>query len=1089
MQTILGPFHPHLEEAFVEEISRFKGENPLCRLLTLVPSDLLRRRLKTLLARERRLTLVNLQILTFHQLELVLFAEANGPLPPALYEELFFEEALRQIIRAGAPGTAAFAGIEERAGGCAALWQTLRDLRDGLVDPAVAREALGEGHFAQRTSQRTSDLLELFQTLQRFCAEKNLTDRSDLEKSATAQAPQSRFLRGFHHVFYYGFYDLTQIQVEFFDAIGQHYPTTLLFPLLSSRPPHEGWNFADQFYHRYVHGRSGREPARNLIEEPGQTGALPVTFAVFDQSAQRNYRALPANWHCTLFNAFGIYDEVSAAAKEILRLVAEGLAFEEIGVVARSLDSYGITVKEVFARNQIPIAAAIEEPLVQYPLTKAAILLLNLSVKDFLRSDVIELLSSPYFQLEGRGGEGAEFRPDLWDLATRELAICKGIREWQRLERYAAKDLLLPQISTDDEPRWIKIPAAQVRVLLRIVNDLAGELTRLPALASWSHYAALWKGVLQQHLGLGQGGAEGTAIEAVIGAQIETILDQMAGLDAVRPDVSLPEFGRTLQHWLERSAVVTSPQNLRGVAVANATAVRGLKFRALFILGMNEGAFPRTIREDAFLRDRDREVLERDLGYKISQKFAAFDEEKLLFTLLINAAQDRLYCSFQRADESGRALAPSWYLVELKRALGAAGANPTKEQTIPRSLADRAHGEPFSAEDLLLPEELAIRLSLAGKETLKLIEAANLSPALYKPAIETIERLDLSTDELNEYDGMIAAIEHFRRHFLQRGLSPTGLEIYGRCPFQYLARQVIGLERLETPEESAGLSVAEYGDLGHAILKAIYQALIDGGYFTMNAPPIDTDALLASAAQRAFGQYESEHPVGYRLAWENLCESLTEIIRAVIDRDLKELRVSGYVPIGVEVPITDRFPRDWPEPLRGLTIRGRMDRIDIDPTGHRLRIVDYKFKLGANPTAADRDLRRAALRGEKLQPPIYSLLGRRWAEIHGSDASAPSVETSFFYIAPNWKDGPLSIQSFLAEDLFGKLGEEIQKTVAYLVKGIHSGRFFMQRGAHCQYCEVAEICRKNHPPSLWRAENDPIAAAHRRLHDNDLEDL
>ena len=1088
MQTILGPFHPHLEDAWVEEILRFKGEAPLCRLLTLVPSDSLRRRLKTLLTRERQLTLLNLQILTFHQLSLALFAEANGPVAPVLYEDLFLEETLRQIIRARAPGTAAFVGIEERAGGCGALWQTLRDLRDGLVDPAVAREALREGHFAQRTSQRTSDLLELFQTLQRSCSEKSISDRSNLDKSATAQVPHSRFLKQFSHVFYYGFYDLTQIQIEFFDAVAQHYPTTLLFPLLSSRPPHDGWSFAERFYQRYVQGRGGRDTARNLVDEPARTGALPVTFAVFDQSAQRTFRALPANWHCTIFNTFGVHDEVSAAAKEILRLVAEGTGFEEIGVVARSLDSYGATIKEIFARHQIPIGAAIEEPLVQFPLTKAAILLLNLPAKDYLRSDVIELLSSPYFQLGARGSEGVEFRPDLWDLTARELAICKGIREWQRLERYTAKDLLLPQISTDDEPRLIKIPAAQVRALLRIVSGLASDLTHLPPLASWSQYAAWWKGLLKQYLGIARE-ADGTGTEAMIAMQIATILDQMAGLDAVHAGVSLPDFSRTFHHWLERSSLVASPHNLRGVAVLNATAARGLKFRALFIVGMNEGVFPRTIREDAFLRDRDREVLERDLGYKISQKFAAFDEEKLLFTLLVQAAQERLYCSFQRADESGRALAPSWYLAELKRALGAEGAKQTKEATIPRSITDKTHDEPFSDENLLLPDELAIRLSLAGEETTSLVEAANLSPGLYKPGIKALERLDLSTQKLNEYDGVMAAIEDYRRHLSQSGLSPTSLEIYGRCPFQYFARQVIGLERLETPEESAGPSVAEYGDLGHAILKTTYQELIDGGYFRKNAPPIDTAALLAAAAQSAFAKYESEHPVGYRLAWETLCEGLTGIIRAVIDRDLKELRASGYTPVGVEVALTDRFPANWPQPLNGFALRGRMDRIDIDPTKHRLRIVDYKFKLGASPSSADRDLRKAALRGEKLQPPLYSLLGERWAGAHGTNGGALSVETSFFYVAPNWKDGPLLIKSFLSEELSGKLGEEIKKTVSHLVKGIQSGHFFMQRGEHCQYCEVAEICRKNHPPSLWRAENDPIAEAHRRLHDIDLKDL
>src|SRR5438132_7587045 len=161
MQTILGPFHPHLENALAEEILKYKKSDPLCPLLILVPSDALRRRLKILLTRERNLSLINLQLLTFHQLSLRLLSEVSGMNPAIMRDDLFLEEVLRQIIRTTQPGTQGFAGIEERASGCAALWQTLRDLRDGLVDPETAVEALREGHFAQRTSQRTSDLLAL----------------------------------------------------------------------------------------------------------------------------------------------------------------------------------------------------------------------------------------------------------------------------------------------------------------------------------------------------------------------------------------------------------------------------------------------------------------------------------------------------------------------------------------------------------------------------------------------------------------------------------------------------------------------------------------------------------------------------------------------------------------------------------------------------------------------------------------------------------------------------------------------------------------------------------------------------------------
>src|SRR6266850_3115185 len=176
MQTILGPFNPDLENTFVGEILKFKHADSFCPLLILTPSDLLRRRLKILLSRERSLALLNVQLLTFYQLALRLQAQSNGT-ALELRTDLFLEEALRQIIRTRQPGAEPFAGIEERAGGCAALWQTLRDLRDGLVEPSVALEALREGHFAARTSERTSHLLALLQTLRLFCKEKGVEDR------------------------------------------------------------------------------------------------------------------------------------------------------------------------------------------------------------------------------------------------------------------------------------------------------------------------------------------------------------------------------------------------------------------------------------------------------------------------------------------------------------------------------------------------------------------------------------------------------------------------------------------------------------------------------------------------------------------------------------------------------------------------------------------------------------------------------------------------------------------------------------------------------------------------------------------------
>ena len=1084
MQIILGPFHPFLEQALVDAISKLKQADLMNPLLILVPSDALRRRIKILLSRERGLALLNVQLLTFYQLSLRLYSETGAELPE-LREDLFLEEVLRQIIRTGQPGAEPFTEIEERVGGCAALWQTLRDLRDGLVKPDFALAALAEGQLGSRPSERPTQLLRLLETFIGFCRGQGIYALADLDSAVIEEVAASRFLQQFSRIFYYGFYDLTQIQIDLFQTVAKNFPTTLFFPLLSKRPSHGAWNFAERFYQSHVQGKAAG-PATQLTA----AATLPVTFKLFDEEKERVYAESPKNWHCTISNAFGIHDEVTAAAKEILRLVDDhALAFDEIAVVARSLEDYGSTIHEVFHEHSIPVAGRMEQPLAQFPLTKAVILLLNLPAKDFLRAQVIDFLSSPYLQVKTLLDKDIQPRPDLWDLATRELAICKGISEWRRLRNFSRRDLQLGQLSADEEPRVIRISAAQLASLADLVDTLAADLLELPQRASWSLFAGAWKELAKKYLGIAPAGLRQPAdADAAINDAIWKVLDQLSGLDTAHADVSLADFSHTFQHWLERSTVSRDRRNIDGVLVLNATAARGLAFRALFVLGVNEGVFPRTIREDAFLRDYDREILERDLGYKIDQKLAAFDEEKLQFNLLVNAAAERLYCSFQRADDNGRALSPSWYLSELKRALGAHAEGHLQEITIPRSLSDKSTVEIFAREDLLLPEELAIRLSLDAADPTALIESSGLAPALYKEGRKAVARLDRSTERLHEFDGMVGPLtEHWQR-FSQRGVSPTALETYATCPFQFFARHVLRLERLELPEESMGPNAAEFGELGHAILKACYRHLIDAGYFVGQANHADIEATLYTLAQQAFVRYELDHPVGYPLAWEYTKESLTQLINQVVSADLRDIAGSGYVPVGLEVDRKTILSADWPEPLNGMEIHGRMDRIDHHPAENRFRVIDYKFKFSAQPSTQDKDLYRSALRGQKLQPPFYYLLGTPPAGA-GDQCAQPDVEAKFYYIASRWRDGPLVRESFGAGGLSGKLGAEIRKTISALAAGIRGGRFFMQRGTACAHCEVAEICRKNHPPSLWRTENDAVTAPHRELRAKEPEKL
>jgi ATP-dependent helicase/nuclease subunit B len=658
------------------------------------------------------------------------------------------------------------------------------------------------------------------------------------------------------------------------------------------------------------------------------------------------------------------------------------------------------------------------------------------------------------------------------------LGISKGIEEWRRVERQIDRDISVAESPNDDEePKIMTIPASQVRLLWKLFIELYSDLEMLPKEASWSHYVKAWQTLLKKWLSIDSGtAAEKSRLKLVEEAVLE-VLERLSALDVVGKKISSSHFLQTCQYGLERASVPFFGDSIKGVAVLDAMAARGIPFRVLFIIGLNEGLFPRTIREDAFLRDRERELLETVLGYKVATKLGGFDEERLLFTLLVGAAKERLYGLYQRTDESGRPLSPSWYLDELRRALG---QEKIKEITLPRSVVEKEAFKPFDRVELLPPQELAIRLILTSKDPTPLVDVCLPSSSLYTRGREVIKRLEAITETLADHDGVVGPIPDYWKRIAEEGLSPTSLEGYARCPFQFFVRTLLGLERLKRPEEITGPGPADLGQIVHSILKAFYQELIDRKFFLTQEKSTDTGPILEAVMQRVFLEFEQNNPIGYPLAWEILREGITILLERAIAQDLKALSESGFRPGALECEAIDRLPQNWPSPLNGLTIHGRMDRIDYQPEENRYRVIDYKLRSAKFRHPVDKDLLRSALRGQRVQPPFYLLLGRKYADQQISKSTA-SIDAAFYFLAPQWSEGPLVIESLPGDAWDGQNGRSLKETVAFLADMIRQGLFFIQPADYCRYCEVSESCRRNHRPTLWRLERDPRSRAHQEL--------
>ena len=1086
LQIVTGPFHPDLEIALVEDVRRFKIADPLAPLAIVVPSDALRQRLKWLLCIEHGLALVDVHFLTFHQLAIRLLTEKNAFDPSTVRPAFFFHELVHHLLHTN-PENSDWSALTDMPGAWAALTATLRDLGDGGIDLDRAGEAFS---LVQSDAPRsTASLLTLYRSFLISKIRLRACDQDDLALSAQGFVAQSSFLARLHRILYYGFYDLTQVQLDLFQEISRAFSTTLYFPLIKGAP---AYLFAERFFERYILGlthepvrsvhRDGSPPLSRLFEGPAahESHDGPVQLALYAPHRETG----PAS---RIVSVPGPQDEVTVVAKDILSLVEErDYAFRDIGVIARTLTGYETVIPRVFHEHGIPFTMSLGRPLAAFPLVKAVMQLLDIRVSNFRRDLVIDWLSSPFIRLDTICLPGSTPRPDLWDLASRRLGITKGFHEWQRLEAFVERDLPLRDFD-DEEGHGPRIPAQQVGFLWHAVASLAAELNTMPDSATWGEHADRLHALAERWLDplLPESHFTDVSQWDLLDEQFQKGFAELRQLERIQPEVTLADFASALRRLMEGLMVPISATTGDTVQVLDAMAARGLSFRALFVLGLNDQVFPRRIQEDAFLRDQTRRSFEVDLGFKISEKLTGYDEELLLFYLLCNSAREHLTLLYQRADERGRPLSPSAYVADVKRRLG------DGEITVPRRLSKKFHATPQYRSEWLTQCEWTVKLLLERRVPRRLADIHPLGMFIER-GLRALQQQESMETRLGLYDGITGPLERFWERIKTRGISASALQHYAACPFRYYAEHVLRLDPLRLPETIDQINALELGTLAHGILRRCFQSLYAQGYFTRSAQrSVDPRAVLEDAARFEYEQFARTHPVGYPLVWKRHQENLLDFLKEVLREDLAEVSAHGWQPILFEEKVNGTLTLCSPEATDECPISGRLDRVDWSPNRNAYRIIDYKFKGSAASHTFDRNLPLGAVRGRRLQPPLYLMMGQSSLSTRMPGGPAPPTCEGvwFYYLAQHWEE-PFMRVLFPGDAWTSDLRQSLTHTIRHLLTGIQSGHFFLfEDKQECERCEYRLLCRRTHQATIWRARtNQSFVKRYREIRKSGLPD-
>jgi len=552
-------------------------------------------------------------------------------------------------------------------------------------------------------------------------------------------------------------------------------------------------------------------------------------------------------------------------------------------------------------------------------------------------------------------------------------------------------------------------------------------------------------------------------------------------------DVRLSVFLQEVRRCLNSQSQLLGAADRSGLRVLEATDVRGLRFRAVFIAGLIEGGFPLRASRDWIYPHEERERL-KQYGLTLEDiSPATLLKEEHYFYQAACRATERLFLSRPLVLDDDSETVSSYYVDELRRAVAPFKfeSEPTRRDyeggnfddvstrsgmSVALVRQDERHRHPIVKEKLLPLPRVTRLLSLARND--RYISDAALR------RIE-IER-ERSSAKFGPYDGEITdphLLDVLKRKFGSEFVhSASGLSVYGNCPYRFFAQRVLRLE--PRGEAALDLQAIDAGKLLHDVLRRFFEKHRREPLYKLDRKALRTE--LAGIADAVFDEHERVVPPLNKQIWKIDREIRKILLDQVLLYELEvqeESAARQVLPAYFEVAFggarsAAKDPDSTDEPLElsrptligdeTIKISGQIDRVDVagDDT-----IVAYDYKLSTGSSKWD------IVSGRSLQLPIYlealeklilpdhPIAGGGYYVIRGAqDRRNKGLyrATQLDYLNVRAKN------SVFTDDDWQQVREEVIKKIWKFLDGMRGGRFIVdpsERKKTCRFCDYGAVCR------------------------------
>ena len=799
-----------LEEALAGELSRCRSADPTAEAIVVAGSNplcsYLNRKMAVILG-----GVFNVRFVTLPGL--VRLVEERSQEPPRDRLNFLASRVLvDEIAAAGVP--ACFSEAAQAGGFAPALQSTFTDLAEGGCGAAEARALIGSGDPVLG-SPRLAGVLEMYARYRERVESLGGDIHSRFAGAAAGAAGATEGVA----VFAYGFYDLNELQYRLLSAAMSGGAAAHFIPWSEERP----YGFARPLIDRLV--------GEGFVHEHLGGGAAPEVTE--------------------LFSAPDPVEEAREVVRRIIEIREDGgTGFVDTAILPWSREDWSC-IAEALDEAGVPWSSDMDSPPPAGTVRGAALRLLDVLCGDGGRSDIVDFLISSPIATGGDAAPGVDPFA-LWVRLSAEEGL-RGDAGWEEENRR-----LIEKLDRRDEmegpaegPRRSELIAPAVEA----VSVMERARKTFAACGDWSGFSAAFADALR---GLFDGEDARGVIEAV-----ETLAD----LDGISSSCDPARFRRIAAIALEEGGGRGRGEpGGDGVSVILAGRARGLVFDVAFMTGLREGAVPGGVRQDPFIRDREREAIAGATGgaVRLSLKGGRIDESTMIFRMACSSASGRLVCSWPRLEPGGgKEFTPTSCLRFVPGLPAGSSARAPAAVRVP------LRGRPEGGEVPLGEDDYDFLMT--GRRIGRVIHYPS---SVFFARGAAMIKARWGTRRFTPYDGVFEsprAIAQVDEAMEEKGwnLSATTLQAWAECPFAFLVEKLIGIESVEEPERELTIDPLQRGTLTHLVLEKLYTELSRDGLFPLSAATLSGAMETAERVTReVLDFYESTEPVGHPLFWE-----------------------------------------------------------------------------------------------------------------------------------------------------------------------------------------------------------------------------